>query len=148
MYPTKYLLTQSEAPKGLKLSQSDFADQQSPCEKNANPCKLSEDSLDEFTLPDGTRPKEAWVEGLDTPQTDGAPLTLIAMKFASNEEADDWAQTARSLCGMGQGHGALLQDGDIVVLISASTNEANIYKAQVISKLKAKASGLTQLCSR
>src|SRR5438067_851579 len=148
VYPKKYLLEKSEAPHGLGLPTLPDEAGSGDVEQGKNPAKFTQQGLESLATPDGTKPKEAWLEALQPATPGSGPVTIVAMKFASNDDADGWVAVARSFCGAGGGHGALLQDGDVVVLVTANDSGANVYKDLVVAALENKASGLDIVCSR
>lgn len=146
-YPKKYLVSDSETPRGLKLSEvpREATDE---FDVTSNPGKLGPNGIQRLTLPDGTAPKEAWAQAFDTPQGGIRSLTVIAAKFSSSDDANNWVQVAgRLACRGGAGPVRLLQDGDVVVLVGARDRFDSIYMDKVVTTLKGKASGLHAVCS-
>ena len=123
------------------------ASDQTPCDKTENPCKLSSDTLDQLSQA-GARPKEGWVEAFDTPSSADGPVSILALKFENKDDADTFAGNARRICGLGENHGAVLQDGDVVVVLGSSSNGGKVYMDKAVAALRAKATGLQPLCSR
>jgi hypothetical protein len=147
IYPKKYLLDADEAPRGLQLAPSDFASQDGRCEAETNPCQLGADSLDELGRV-GKRPKEAWAEGFETPGPESETVTIVAIKFASTDDANAWVARGALACSENGAHGAILQDGDVVVALTAPGQVAGVYKDKAVTALLSKVSGLVKKCSR
>lgn len=146
VYPTKYLLSKSETPHGVTLAPPRSSSFGGEVEPGNNPARFTDAGLDSLRTPDGTRPKEGWAEAFDVATVGASQVTLLALKFGSNEAADGWAQTASALCATGNGYGALLRDGDVVVLVTANDRAGNVYTGKIVAALQQKASGLTPLC--
>lgn len=147
-YPEKYLLSSSEAPRGLSLtSPSDLGELDGMVEAGKNPAKFTRQGLDDLEDQVGARPQEAWGEVFDTPSNDGGAIIVVAAQFADEKAANDAVSRMRFVCFAGQTRTSLLQDGDVVVIVDAETGEPAAYKERVVSALQAKASGLKLVCS-
>lgn len=147
-YPDKYLLSESEAPRGLSFTDpADLGALDGMVEPRKNPAKFTRDGLDDLESQIGARPDEAWGQVFDSPSHDGGAIVVVAAKFASEEEANDAVSRMRFVCFAGQTRTSLLQDGDVVVLVDAKTGEPAAYKERVVTALQSKASELRLVCS-
>lgn len=138
-YPHAYLVEGDHVPSGLKLApvpdnaENDFG-------IKSNPGEVPKDRISE--MGDASmRPQTAWIEVLGTTGTPSA-ITILALQFEDEDHADSFASAARFQCQAGA-H-AVLQDGDVVVLISS--NGASTYYSRIVNTIMGQVSGLHKVC--
>jgi hypothetical protein len=140
-YPHAYLVEGSSVPSGLRLTDlpPDVASQYNI---ESNPGEIPKEHLDDFGDA-STRPSAAWIEVLGT-RTRPDAITVLALQFPDAQHANTFRQTAQLRCAVGGA--ALLQDGDVVVLVIVGDSSALSYYQSVVSKILVQVSGVKRVC--
>jgi hypothetical protein len=141
-YPHANLVEGSAVPSGLRLA-SIPAEIRDEYGIETNPGPVNDDNLDQLSSATGQRPDKAWVEVLGT-RTRQDAITVFALDFKDTDAASAFRQTAQFKCSTGGF--AVLQDGDVVVMVVVGDSSALTYFSQVVSKIVSQVSELKLYC--
>jgi hypothetical protein len=140
-YPHAYLVEGSSVPSGMQLP-SVPQDAQDQWGVTSNPGEVPKEHLAEIG-DSSIRPTQAWVEVLSARGTPNA-LSVIAAKFPDADRASSFVATARVRCLAGGA--AVLQDGDVVVLVIVGDSAAMPYYTKVKQTILGQVSGIRTVC--
>ena len=144
-YPRRYLLEGSEIPARMQLGEvPDAVEQEFGVREN--PGRVDEDDLDAFTFQNRLpEPDDAWGQSLRPTSTSGDVL-VFALRFSDEKKANQWSSLASISCSTGGGKGAILKDGDVVVVVMADGDQGAPWATRVVNKLKEEAPDLRTVC--
>lgn len=141
-YPRRYMLEGGEVPARMELMDLP-ADAEEEFGITENPGRIDRDRLAEFGQGPAPEPKDGWAEVL-TPTSTPAPVVVLALRFADEDAAKTWASLVSTQCS--RGGGAVLQDGDVAVLVFGEGTTASAHAGRVVDALEEEAPALNNLC--
>lgn len=148
-FPDRYVLDEDEMPRGTsnaRLTSSELRD--AGMRKNPGPIDWEQSEIaDGFAQVGLDDPEEAHGQIL---AAGAAKIVVVAMKYPSEKDAQEAAQTMRRVCSLGAAggvHAVVLRDGDVLVVVLSDEGASRAEVQSVGSALREKASGLERACS-
>lgn len=139
-YPEQYLLRGDEMPSGMQMAPLE-PELQGGLGIHENPGEADASSLhDEMG---GPRPSAVWAQGLSARNQPDARVAIVAIKYASEDAAQEASGRIQAVCFMGGG--TVLRDGNVFVAVLAD-GQGESWRARVVAALVDQNDDLMQIC--
>lgn len=141
-YPEKYLLDEDEQPDGMRIARLS-QDERDELGVTENPGRIDREKLrSDYETQSGVEPEDGYA--LVLADGSGARIAVLAFQYANEEDAQAGAREARAVCSFAGG--AVLRDGDVVVLVVRVGGSSSNAVSEVAAALRDKEPDLARVC--